>query len=123
MHPKSQKKLLTAVLIVYALVMIVGAIIPNPQDVPVFAGNTKYFHFIGFAVLSLVVFRTFQLYKIKYKNTWSMILLGFFIVLTEVLQLFVSTRHFAFFDMLIDLSGCVIGWALYKLVYKNKITS
>jgi VanZ family protein len=119
MDKRFQKMVLTCALIVYALVMIVGAIIPNPEDVPLFAGNTKYFHLIGFIILSLMVFRTLQLYKVRRKNTLSIVLLVFFIVLTEVLQLFVSTRHFSLYDMLIDMIGCAVGWGLYKLIYNK----
>jgi len=120
MKKKSQKVLLTLILIVYALIMFIGAIIPNPQSVPVFAGHTKYFHFFGFMILSLIMFRTFQLYNIKYKNTWTIVLLAAFIFLTEFVQLFVSTREFAFTDMLIDAAGCLIGWGLYKWIYSKR---
>jgi VanZ family protein len=119
-NSKYQKTLLTSILVVYALAMIIGAVIPNPQDVPVFAGNTKYFHFFGFIILSLIMFRTFQLYNIKRKNLWTVIALSVFIFLTEFLQLFVSTRHYSYLDMLIDASGCLIGWGLYKWIYSKR---
>lgn len=118
MDKKHQKWLLTSLLVVYALIMIIGAIIPNPQDVPVFSGNTKYFHFFGFIILSVIIFRTFQVYKTN--NVWPIFTLAAFIVLTEVLQLFVKTRHFAFTDMLIDAVGCLIGWGLYKWIYSKR---
>ena len=120
MNNKSQKILLTWILVIYAIIMIIGAIIPNPQDVPVFSGHTKYFHFFGFIILTFIMFRTFQLYRIKNKNLWPIILLAVFIFLTEILQLFVSTRHFAFTDMLIDAAGCLIGWGIYRWIsYKR----
>ena len=120
MKHKYQKALLTCILIAYTLVMIIGAIIPNPSDVPVFSGNTKYFHFVGFIVLAIMVFKTFELYKIKHENILSIIALIFFIILTEVLQLFVSTRHFAYTDMLIDTCGCLIGYGIYRRIFSKK---
>lgn len=120
MNKKSQKTVLTLILIVYAIIMMIGAIIPNPQDIPVFAGHTKYFHFFGFILLSLIMFRTIQLYNIKNKNTWTIAILAVFIFLTEFVQLFVSTREFAFTDMLIDAVGCLIGWGIYKWIYSKR---
>ena len=114
---KHQKVILTCILVVYAMIMVIGAIIPNPQDVPVFSGNTKYFHFFGFIVLSVIAFKTFELYKFKYKKTLSSIVLIIFIITTEVLQLAVKTRHFSYGDKLIDAAGCVIGFFIY-IIYK-----
>jgi len=120
MDKKSLKILFTVILVLYVILMIVGAIIPNPQDVPVFSGHTKYFHFIGFLVLSIIVFKTLELYKCKHENWIAAIMLAAFIFLTEFLQLFTTTRHFAYTDMLIDLGGCIIGWGLYKWIsYKR----
>ena len=117
MNKKFQKNILTTILIIYALVMIIGAIIPNPSAIPVFSGNTKYFHFLGFIVLTIMVFKTFELYKFKRKSMLSIIMLIVFIILTEVLQLFISTRHFAYTDMLIDFFGCLIGWGIYRWIF------
>ena len=120
MNKSHQKILFTAVLVCYVLLMIIGAIIPDPQDVPVFAGNTKYFHFFGFILLAIIVYKTLNLYKCKHENLLAVVLLAVFIVLTEVLQLFVSTRHFSFFDMLIDAAGCAVGIGVYKwILYKR----
>jgi VanZ family protein len=118
MDKKYQKTVLTCILIVYAFIMIIGAIIPNPEGVPVFSGNTKIFHFLGFIVLSVIVFKTFELYRFKYKKTLSSIALIIFIILTEVLQLLVHTRHFSYKDMLIDAAGCLIGFVIYKIILR-----
>jgi VanZ family protein len=112
-----QKTLLTIILVGYVFLMIIGAIIPNPSNVPVFSGNTKYFHFFGFIVLSIMVFKTFELYRFKYKNTLSIISLMVFIYLTEILQLFIGTRHFAYTDMLIDATGCLVGYGVYRWIF------
>lgn len=120
MKTTHQKTILTILLIVYVIAMIIGAIIPNPSDIPVYSGNTKYFHFFGFIVLAIMVFKTFELYKFKHKNILSVILLIFFIILTESLQLLISTRHFAYTDMLIDAAGCLIGYGLYKWIFSRK---
>jgi VanZ family protein len=114
------KIVFTVILVAYVLLMIVGAIIPNPQDVPIFSGNTKYFHFLGFLVLSMMVLKTLDLYSCKHKNWISAVLLAVFIFLTEFLQLFVSTRHYSYWDMLIDLGGCILGWGLYKWIYSKR---
>ncbi|MGV8141097.1 MAG: VanZ family protein [Candidatus Woesearchaeota archaeon] len=120
MERRYQKMLLTSLLVVYALIMIIGAIIPNPQAVPVYSGNTAYFHFFGFLVLSVLIFRTVNLYNIKYRTFWSFFLLVLFIMLTEVLQLLVSTRNASFADMLIDIAGCLVGWGLYLWMYSKR---
>ncbi|MGV8172515.1 MAG: VanZ family protein [Candidatus Woesearchaeota archaeon] len=120
MDRKHQKILLTCILVVYALAMIAGAIIPNPSDIPVFSGNTKYFHFFGFIVLSVITLRTFDLYRFKHKYILSILALLFFVFLTEFLQLYVSTRHFAYTDMIIDIGGCIIGWGLYAWIYSKR---
>jgi len=120
MDKKYQKWLLTVILAVYAIIMIVGAIIPSPEDVPVFSGNTTYFHFFGFMILSAMIFRTLQLYGMKHKYIVGAIILAIFIILTEALQLFVSTRQFSAADMVIDAIGCIIGWGLYRWIYSKQ---
>lgn len=120
MDKKHQKIVLTGILVVYALAMIIGAILPNPGDVPVFSGNTTYFHLFGFIVLSVMIFRTLQLYDMKHRYILGIILLATFILLTEVLQLFVSTRSFSIADMIVDALGCTIGWGLYQWIYSKR---
>jgi VanZ family protein len=117
MDDKARKTILTVVLVLYVIAMIIGAIIPNPGAIPVFSGNTKYFHFIGFIILAIIILKTLELYKFKHKYILSAIALVFFIYLTESLQLFVPTRHFLYTDMLIDAAGCIIGWGLYKWIF------
>jgi len=100
--------------------MVVGAIIPNPQDVPVFSGHTKYFHFFGFLLLTVIMFKTLDLYNCQHKNVLAIVLLAIFIFLTEFLQLFTATRHYSYWDMLLDAVSCLIGWGLYKWIsYKR----
>jgi len=120
MDMRHQKIVLTILLIAYALVMIIGAIIPNPQDVPVFSGNTKYFHFIGFLVLAMIVLKTFEVYKFKHNYILSMSVLLLFVLLTESLQLLVSTRHYSYIDMLIDIGGCMTGWVIYLWISSKR---
>jgi VanZ family protein len=115
-----KKLMLTSVLVLYVLAMIIGAIIPNPQDVPVFSGNTKYFHFFGFIILAIITLKTLELYNFKQKYILSAILLVLFIFLTECLQLLVSTRHFRYTDMLIDALGCIIGVGLYRWIFYRR---
>lgn len=120
MDTKHQKIVLTGILVVYALAMVIGAILPNPQDVPVFSGNSTYFHLFGFVVLSVMIFRTLQLYGVRHKYIFGMMLLSVFIILTEALQLLVSTRSFSVADMIVDAVGCLIGWGLYSWIYSKR---
>ena len=113
------KYLLTVILVIYVALMIFGAIYPHPENIPGLGGNTKYFHFLGFILLMILVLKTFEIYRFKHRYILSVIFVAFFIYLTEFLQLFVSTRHFLYTDMLIDVAGAAIGGGLYKwILYK-----
>ena len=119
MDKKHQRIILTVGVAAYVILMIVGAVIPNPDSVPVFSGHTKYFHFFGFILLSGLVFRMLELYNVKRKELYSFTSLALFIVLTEFLQLFVITRHPLFTDMIIDGIGCLIGYGVYRIIFRK----
>jgi len=120
MDKRHLKVLLTSIFVVYALIMIIGAIIPYPEDIPIYSGNTGYFHLFGFMVLSVIIFRILDLYEIRYRTFWALFLLALFITLTEVLQLLVSTRNASFVDMFIGIAGGLIGWGLYAWMYSKQ---
>jgi VanZ family protein len=120
MKKRTLRIILTSVLLIYAFAMVIGAAIPNPSAVPGFSSHSSYFHFFGFMVLSIIAFKTFELYNIGRKSRFPLAaaaILLFLILLTEFLQLFVATRHFSVMDMLIDVCGCVIGWAVYRWIF------
>jgi len=115
----AQKVLLTIVLVIYIGLMIFGAAYSKPQDIPVFSGHTKYFHFFGFGVLAILVLKAFELYKFKHKLVLSAIVVVLFAIFTEYIQLFTVAREFAYTDMLIDVAGGILGWGLYKWIFSK----
>jgi VanZ family protein len=112
------KTILTIILILYAALMIVGAVIPNPSSIPLYGDNTKIFHVLGFIVFAFLLFLTFSSYKNKYYYSYAIAVLLVFIYLTELLQLLTKSRHFSVYDMLIDIFGALIGILAYY-TYKN----
>ncbi|MFH1174396.1 MAG: VanZ family protein [archaeon] len=120
MQRTQQKLIFTLILSVYVLFMIVGALLPDPSLVPLFSGNTPYFHFFGFVVLAFITFKTVEFYECKHNVMLSASILLFLIVLTEVIQLLVSTRQFSLTDMLVDAGGCIVGGAVYSWMYSKR---
>lgn len=112
-----QKRWLLVIIVLYVCLMIFGAVYPRPQDIPVFSGHTKYFHFFGFAVLAILLLKLFELYKFKHKTLLTAIIIIFFAIFTETMQLIVPNRDFAYTDMLIDTVGGILGWGLYKWIF------
>ena len=96
--------------------MLFGAVYPHPENIPGFGGNTKYFHVLGFLVLSIIVLKTFDLFKFKHSYMLAILFILIFSILTESLQLLVPTRHFLYTDMLIDIAGAVVGIVAYRLL-------
>ena len=117
MKQKHQKMLLTFMFILLFCTMIFGALTPNPSIIPLFSGNSEYFHFFGFMVLTIMIFKTFELYSIKHEILIPIVTLISFSVLSEVAQIFISTRHFSYKDIIINLSGCLIGYLVYSGIF------
>jgi|GEM_PF-4782899 len=117
---RSQKIWLTVILIIYIGLMIFGAAYSRPQDIPIFSGHTKYFHFFGFAVLAILILKTLEIYRFKQKILLSAIVVVLFAIFTECMQLYVATREFAYTDMLIDVAGGILGWGLYTWISSRR---
>lgn len=73
----------------------------------------KIAHFTEYFILGVLVCNLFKIYN---KNIIIGIILCILYALSdEVHQLFISGRHFAMFDVLIDSIGVIIGHIIYKV--------
>ena len=115
----NKRFILTLFSICYILLMVFGAAYPHPDSIPGFGGNTKIFHFLGFALLAVFVLKTLQLYEFKHPFVIGIIFMLVFIYFTEFIQLFTG-RDFAYFDMLIDAAGMIVGLGVYKWIFYKR---
>ena len=108
------------ILIIYLILMFIGAIITVPSDFKMVSNNDKLFHFFEFFVLAIILFKTLQAYKFKRLYLLG-IFLGFvFMFLSELIQGFTPSRSLSYYDFLADAIGFIIGigvfrWIFYKL--------
>ena len=114
------KKVLLMLTILYACLMLFGAVWPNLGGIQALKDTIKVWHLLGFMVLAILILKTLESYKYRRKYTFSGILCIIFIYFTEWVQTFSPTRHFMYTDMLIDLCGVILGFLFYKFVlYKS----
>ena len=86
---------------------------------PSFRGFDKIVHFTQFFIFAIILFMFLQQYIKKHKNIYiTGILIGIIILsLTEISQLFITTRHFSFYDLLANFLGFTSGVVIHKWIF------
>lgn len=98
--------LLSGVLIIIALLLPSSSF----RKAPTFIGIDKVVHFFLFLVFTLAYLLEFKRYSGKLPGyVHSIVLVLLFIVGSELLQLFTSSRRFELLDMLFDASGAAVA--------------
>ncbi|MBE7049320.1 MAG: VanZ family protein [Ruminococcaceae bacterium] len=98
---------------------IIGVFIDNPSVDLVSIVETiirKLSHFLEYALLSFLSFKTFVSYGISRKRAFvSVIIAILYAISDEIHQYFVPGRACRFFDIFVDSLGSFAGWYINKL--------
>lgn len=111
----NKKLWMTVILVVYIIVMIIGAIITTPGDIKAVNNNDKLLHFMEFYVLSIILLKTLQVYDFKHHYIIGVVVALLFIPVSELIQMLTPSRSFSYYDMLADLLGVIAGLVAFKL--------
>ena len=115
----AKKLILTAVVICYMLLIIVGSI-SNLIDVPWqnIELQDKIIHFVAYALLCFLLFLMIESYKLRNNLKYSILVSIVFGAAIEFLQLnLTSYRSFEIFDIIANVTGILI---MAKLIALNK---
>lgn len=108
----NKKILFTVLLVVYTIAMFAAAALDQVAQIPSGFGSDKIIHFTEFFILMLILLKTFSYYS--FKRQW-LAALGVAItlaILSEVVQIFVPSRNFSYYDLIADLLGISLALAL-----------
>ncbi len=115
----AKKLILTAVVICYMLLIIVGSI-SNLIDVPWqnIELQDKIIHFVAYALLCFLLFLMIESYKLRNNLKYSILVSIVFGAAIEFLQLnLTSYRSFEIFDIIANVTGILI---MAKVIALNK---
>ncbi len=115
----AKKLILTAVVICYMLLIIVGSI-SNLIDVPRqnIELQDKIIHFVAYALLCFLLFLMIESYKLRNNLKYSILVSIVFGAAIEFLQLnLTSYRSFEIFDIIANVTGILI---MAKVIALNK---
>jgi VanZ family protein len=115
----AKKLILTAVVIFYMLLIIVGSI-SNLIDVPRqnIELQDKIIHFVAYALLCFLLFLMIESYKLRNNLKYSILVSIVFGAAIEFLQLnLTSYRSFEIFDIIANVTGILI---MAKVIALNK---
>jgi VanZ family protein len=119
MNKKLKKTIITAALVIYLIILLLGAFVINPVGESSPKGSDKLLHFFGFLVLEVLLLLTFINYKLNHKYLATfLIALGIGLII-EVVQLSIPSRQFSLLDLAADAGGIalamVLTWSFSKL--------
>jgi VanZ family protein len=113
-----KKIILTIVSVIYLIILLLAAFTVNLGTSDSTPGSDKSLHFIGLFILSLLLIFTFKNYAAKRVYLKSLIIAIIIGILIEIIQLFIPTRAFSWYDMVADLGGIflamVLAWTFSK---------
>ena len=108
----NRKVVLTFILIIYIILLFLGASVIKLGEVSDSPGFDKALHFIGFFILTILLLLTFEHYKLNNKHiAIFLIALGLGIII-EVVQLGIPGREFSLLDLLVDVVGIILALVL-----------
>jgi VanZ family protein len=105
-----------------ACIIIVALLLPSSSfsTMPSFIGIDKIAHLALFFVFSLSYVLEYRKEKGKAPSFFiSMLIIVFFILGSEFLQLFTTSRRFEWIDMLYDLSGALAAFLTSLFIYRK----
>ncbi|MGV8162107.1 MAG: VanZ family protein [Candidatus Nanoarchaeia archaeon] len=111
------KYVLSGALVLYVLILFIGAIISIPADLSIVNNNDKLIHFLEFFILAILLLKTLQAYNLKNIYALSIIIGVVFMVLSEVMQSFIPNRTFSYYDFIADIAGFTCGALIFKWMY------
>lgn len=106
-----------------ACVILIALLVPGStfQKVPVFFGIDKIAHFVLFFVFALSYVLEFKRYHGRLPAVLhALALIVLFVVISELLQLLTSSRHFEFADMAFDTAGALTAFIATRVVSRTK---
>jgi VanZ family protein len=115
-----RKHLIFIVLIIYIVLLFIGATIYIPNDTtPSFRGFDKIVHFTQFFIFAIILLLFLQNYKKTHKNIYIIgALIGIIVLsLTELSQIFITYRHFSFYDLVANFLGFTSGMVIHKWMF------
>lgn len=105
-----------------ACLIIVALLLPSSSfsSIPSLVGIDKFAHLALFFIFSLSYILEYRREKEKSPPfLLSILIMILFILGSELLQLFTTSRHFEWFDMLFDLAGASAAFALSTIFNRN----
>jgi VanZ family protein len=105
--------------ILSACLILVALLLPSSSipKIPTFFGIDKVAHFLLFLLFTLSYVLEFKRKNKKLPGLLHSTLLVFvFIVVSELLQLLTSSRHFEFMDMVFDAGGATAAFLAIRMV-------
>ena len=106
-----KKHILTSLLVLYIFMILIGTLLPR-VGYPLVRNYDKFFHFVEFLILAFLLMKTLFAYKPKNIYAIAIFVSILIIILSEVVQLFVPSRSFSYWDMAFDAMGATIGFIL-----------
>lgn len=103
-------------LFLYSLVLIVLYLATTIKQIENINSWDKLNHILAFSVLYIVFSFSYN----KINTPFKFVLLLFLGLLIEVIQYFIPTREFSFYDLVANLVGIAFGYILYKLIRPSK---
>ncbi len=111
--------------VLVTILIVIAVIIPG-SSIPELTGNwfgiDKIIHFAMFLFWALAIQADFKIVTTKREPLAFLCCVGFSLI-TEVLQLFVETRSFDFFDMVFDCIGFLVGLLPQKYINSKKMVT
>jgi VanZ family protein len=107
--------------IISAILILIAVLMPG-QNVPQVGvpGIDKIIHFSMFGVLTLCFYFEYSRHQKKLPRFFNTVLMiGAFGLLTEVMQLFTDSRSFDMRDLAVDLAGILIVSSVFKFYQKK----
>ena len=112
-----KKVIFTAISLIYVIILFIGGSIAR-LDSGALQGSDKVLHFVGFFILTILLYLTFKNYKLKSPLIISFIIAFLIGIIIELIQLGIPSRAFSFLDLLADVIGIVfasvISWKFIK---------
>jgi VanZ family protein len=110
--------------IIYGCLIILISSIPNLRQPQIkFLAVDKIAHFIEYAILAFLIFRSFTHISAKltvnHALTFSLLFLGVFAMLDEFYQRYIPGRHFDIYDLVIDILGGSLVLLFLRLRLRN----
>ena len=114
----NRKLIFTLLFLLCTAAIIVIASLPNVGKMP-FSNFDKLVHFAEFFILTLILGNSILLYNPKNKALLLFAISFGIAIISELIQLPIKTRSFSYYDLLADLAGIALAYALQCKSYRQ----